>query len=83
MQYLVLFGTVDADVLCCAEIANLRIERSQFGHFNEGSEAFLLYDVIRDGKLVIGGLFCEHGCPCVKAVDTLLFQCLWTKVFEE
>ena len=72
MQYLILLRAVDTDVFGSAKIANLRIESSQFRHLDEGTEPLFLNDVVRDGELVICGFLGKDGCPCVKAVDTLL-----------
>ena len=83
MEYLVFFGTIDAYILCCAEIANLRIERGKFRHFNKGSEAFLLNNLIGDGKLIVSGLLGKDRSPCVETVNALLLQGLRAQVFEE
>lgn len=60
-----------------------RIKRRQFGHLNEGTEAFLLNDVVGDRKLVVGGLLRENRRPRIETVNALLFECLWTQVFEQ
>ena len=83
MQYLILFRAVDTDVLGSAKIANLRIKGCQLRHFNKSSEAFLLNDVVCDGELIVGRLLRKDGCPCVKAVDTLLFQSLRAQILEQ
>ena len=83
MQYLILLWSVNADVLGSAKIANLRIEGGQLRHLDEGAEPLFLNDVVCDGELVICGFLGKDGCPCIKAVDTLLFQSLWTQILEQ
>ena len=73
MQYLVLLWAVDADILSGTIVTNLRIEGCQLWNLDEGAEAFLLYDVIGDGKLVVGRLLRKDRSPSIKAIDTLLF----------
>ena len=83
MQYLVLLRTVDTDVLGSAEIANLRIERSQLRYLNECPKPLFLNDVVRDGELIVCRLLGKDGCPCIKAVDTLLLQSLRAQILEQ
>ena len=83
MEYLVFFGTIDAYILCCAEIANLRIERGKFGYLDEGSEAFLLNNLIGDGILIVSGLLGKDSSSCVETVNALLLQGLRAQVFEQ
>ena len=78
MQYLVLLWAVDADILSGTIVTNLRIKRSQLWHLDKCSEAFLLYDVIGDGELVVGRLLRKDRSPSIKAIDALLFECLRT-----
>ena len=82
MQYLVLLRSVNADVLCSAKIANLRIECSQLRHLNECPKPLFLNDVVCDGKLIVGGLLGKYRSPCVETVNALLLQGLRAQVFE-
>ena len=83
MQYLILLGTVDADVLGCTEVANLRIEHRKFRHLDEGTVTFLLDNLIGDGELVVSRFLGKDRCPSVKTVDALLFQSLRTQILEQ
>ena len=83
MQYLVLLGAVDTDVLSGTEVAYLRIERRKLRHLDKGAEPLLLDNLIGDGELIVGRFLGKDRCPCIKAVDTLPFQCLWAQVLKQ
>ena len=83
MQYLVLLGAVDTDVLSGTEVAYLRIERRKLRHLDKGAEPLLLDNLIGDGELIVGRFLGKDRCPCIKAVDALPLQRLRTEVLKQ
>ena len=83
MQDLILLGTVNANILCCAEVANLGIEGSKLWDLDEGAEALFLDDLVSDGELLVCALFGKDGTPGIKAVDALFLEGLWAEILEE
>ena len=71
MQYLIFLGSVDTDVLGCAKVAYLRIERGKLRHLDECPKPLFLNDVVCDGELVVSRFLGKDCCPRIKAVDSL------------
>ena len=83
MENLVLLGPIDTHRLRCAVVGYLVVEGSKFRHLDEIAESFLLYDVVGDVKLEVGGLLGEDRRPRIEATDVLTLQFLGAEVFEE
>ena len=83
VQDLILLGTVNANILCCAEVANFGIEGSKLWDLDEGAEALFLDDLVSDGELVVCALLGKDGSPGIKAVDALFLEGLWAQILEE
>ena len=78
VQYLVHFRSVHPDILCCAVVGNLVVERRQLRHFDKVTEPLFQYDVVCHRELEVGCLLGENRRPRIETVDVLTFQFLRT-----
>lgn len=82
MKDLVLLRSVHANRLRRAIVGYLVVESSKLRYLDEVSETLLLYDVVGDVKLEVGGFLGEDCRPRIKTADVLTLQFLGAQVLE-